>query len=194
MAMEERNQRGSITLETAMVVPIFCGLFLMLNSLFFVVSTQQQVTHALIQAGNSLAMDTYLTESVESAGEQGTRFWGDLADMVIDIRNIFNPARGYYTDPTDWYATGDDNVVRRRFQAYLTAGEGPGMESEANSILKGIGIVNGMSDIKITTKRDGGNMTITAEYELQYRLNPLFRGRIPMKQEMRVRLWGYDGS
>lgn len=101
MAMEERSQRGSITLETAMVVPIFCGLFLMLNSLFFVVSTQQQVTHALIQAGNSLAMDTYLTESVESAGEQGTRFWGDLADMVIDIRNIFNPARGYYTDPTD---------------------------------------------------------------------------------------------
>lgn len=194
MAITKHSQRGSITLETALVVPIFCALFLMLNSLFFVVSTQQQVTHALIQAGNSLAMDTYLTENVESAAESGTHFWKQLSDMVMDISRIYNPANGYYADPSDWYRNGGGNeAVRRRFQAYLTAARGPGVESEANSILKNLGIIDGMSDMNITTSMDGGNMTITAEYELLYRLNPLFQGRIPMRQELRVKLWGYNG-
>lgn len=188
------EERGSITLETALVVPIFCALFMMLNSLFFVVSTQQQVTHALIQTGNSMAMDSYLTENVESAAENGTAFWKELSDMVIDIRRIFNPATGYFADPSDWYSAGNGAAVaKRRFQAYMTAAHGPGSQTEANSILKGLGLLNGMSDMHLSTNISGGEMTLTAEYKLHYRLNPLFKNTLPMKQELKVKLWGYDG-
>ncbi len=194
MNSKDRGQRGSITLETALVVPIFFFLFMMLNSLFFVISTQQQVTHALVQTGNSMAMDTYLTENVESAAEKGTAFWGSLSDMVMDIQRIYDKSNGYFTDPSDWYSAGNGAAVaEKRFEAYLSAEKGAGAQTTANTILKRIGILNGMSDIHLTAEVSGGNMTLTAEYKLHYRLNPLFKETIPMKQQLMVKLWGYNG-
>lgn len=78
------NQRGSVTLETSIVLPIFIFLFLFIYGLFSVIAAQNQMTHALVQSTKSLSLDSYLAENVESAGEAGTKFWGGLSDMVSD--------------------------------------------------------------------------------------------------------------
>ena len=59
------NQRGSVTLETSIVLPIFIFLFLFIYGLFSVIAAQNQMTHALVQSTKSLSLDSYLTENVD---------------------------------------------------------------------------------------------------------------------------------
>ena len=69
----EDKQRGSTTLETSIVLPIFIFIFLFIFGLFSIVSAQNQMTHALIQSTKSMSLDSYITESVDS----GT--YGDIS-------------------------------------------------------------------------------------------------------------------
>lgn len=56
------RERASVTLEAAIILPIFCFLFMALNGVFFVFSAQNQVMHALVQTANSLSLDPYWNE------------------------------------------------------------------------------------------------------------------------------------
>ena len=56
------KERASVTLEAAIILPIFCFLFMALNGVFFVFSAQNQVMHALVQTANSLSLDPYWNE------------------------------------------------------------------------------------------------------------------------------------
>lgn len=81
----QERQRGSVTLETSIVLPIFLFLFLSIYGLFIVIEAQNQMTHVLVQSTKSLSLDAYLTDNVESAAKAKTEFWGGLSDMVLDI-------------------------------------------------------------------------------------------------------------
>ena len=107
--------KGSITLETSIVLPIFIFIFLFIYGLFSVVSAQNQMTHALVQSSKSLSLDSYLTENVDSAAEAGTNFWGGLSDLVLDIVRLNN--NEYFSSSTDWYKADNQNieVIRKRF-------------------------------------------------------------------------------
>ena len=59
------RQSGSVTLEAAIILPIFCTLFMALNGMFFIFSAQNQITHALVQSANSMGMDAYANEAIE---------------------------------------------------------------------------------------------------------------------------------
>jgi len=56
------RERASVTLEAAIILPIFCFLFMALNGVFFVFSAQNQVMHTLVQTANSLSLDPYWNE------------------------------------------------------------------------------------------------------------------------------------
>ena len=58
------RERASVTLEAAIILPIFCFLFMALNGVFFVFSAQNQVMHTLVQTANSLSLDPYWNEKI----------------------------------------------------------------------------------------------------------------------------------
>lgn len=181
----QEKQKGSITLETSIIVPIFILIFLFIDGLFVIVSARNEITHALIQSANSLALDSYLTENVESAAEEGTKFWGDLADMVIDFGRIKNDK--HFTSKTDWYKSPDGNpqVVKSRFVGYLTGGD----EAAAEETLNSLGVINGLSGITFKTKVEDEDVEIKIQYKLQFWFDFWGMGKIPVEQTIKTRLW-----
>lgn len=179
------NQSGSVTLETCIILPIFLFIFLFVDGLFSVIATQNQMTHTLIQSSKSLSLDSYLTENVESAAEDGTAFWGGLSDMVLDLVRLNNDP--YFSSQTDWYKSedGSPSVAKDRFVGFLTGGD----EAAADEKLKDMGIVGGLNGISFETKVDGETLTVTIKYEIQYWFDFFDMGKIPMEQSITTHLW-----
>ena len=182
--MDNKKQRGSTTLETSIVLPIFILIFLFIFGLFAIVSTQNQMTHALVQSTKSMSLDSYLTENVDSAAEKGTKFWGGLSDMVMDIVRLSNDE--HYTSSEDWYKTGEGaSIARKRFVGYLTGGD----EKAAKEKLKNLGVVNGLDGVTFEVKVEGTELMVTMKYEIQYWFDFFGAGKIPMEQTIKSRLW-----
>lgn len=181
----KKNQTGSVTLETSIVLPIFVFLFLFVFGLFSVIGAQNQMTNTLVQTTKSMSLDSYLLENVESAGEASTKFWGGLSDMVLDIVRLNNDE--HFTSHTDWYKSKDGNsdIAKKRFIGYLTGGD----KNAADKKLKDMGIVGGLDGITFTTKVDGEILTVTINYEIQYWFDFFKMGKIPMEQTIKSRLW-----
>ena len=181
----KKDQSGSVTLETSIVLPIFIFIFLFIYGLFSVIGAQNQMTHVLVQTTKSMSLDSYLMENVESAGEAGTKFWGGLSDMVLDIVRLNK--NEYFTSQTDWYTSEDGNpdIAKKRFVGYLTGGD----EDAAEKKLKDMGIVDGLDGVTFTTKVEGEILTVTIKYEIQYWFDFFGMGKIPMEQTIKSRLW-----
>ena len=179
------KQKGSVTLEMSVMLPLFMVVFLFIYGLFSVIAVQNQMTHTLIQTAKSLSLDSYLTENVESVAEKGTAFWGGLSDMVLDIVRLDNDP--YFTSQTDWYASegGDTAIAKQRFIGYLSGGN---ME-EAKKKLEDMKIVNGLNGVVFETKVEGEILTLTMKYEIQYWFDFFGVGKIPMEQSIKTRLW-----
>ncbi len=181
----QERQRGSVTLETSIVLPIFLFLFLSIYGLFIVIEAQNQMTHVLVQSTKSLSLDAYLTDNVESAAKAKTEFWGGLSDMVLDIVRLDN--NEYFSSQTDWYGFEDGNpsIAKKRFIGYLAGGD----EEAAEEKLKAMGIVGGLDGVTFKTKADGEILEVTIKYEIQYWFDFFGMGKIPMEQTIKSRLW-----
>ena len=133
-----------------------------------------------------MSLDPYLLEKVDSAGEAGTKFWGGLSDMVLDLVRINNDK--HFTSHQDWYQSSDGNasVAKDRFVGYLAGGD----PQKADEKLKDLGVVDGLSGIKFKTEViDEDKLKITISYDLQYVLDAFDMGKIPQKQSVTVNLW-----
>lgn len=180
-----KNTKGSITLETSIILPIFILLFLAVYGLFSVVSAQSKISHAFVQATKSLSMDSYLNESVESAAEAKTKFWGGLDDMVLDLVRVDN--NSYFSSQTDWYqnANGNPDIAKKRFIGYLSGGD----EDAAREMCESLNIVNGLDGIKFEMSIAEEKLTLTIKYEIQYWFDFWDMGKIPMEQTITSRMW-----
>ncbi len=181
----QERQRGSVTLETSIVLPIFMFVFFFICGLFSVVGAQNQMTHALVQLTKSMSLDSYLTENVESAAEAGTKFWGGLSDAVLDIVRLDNDR--YFSSATDWYKSegGNPAIAKERLIGYLAGGD----KDAAEKKLKDMGIVDGLNGVTFETKVEGEILTITVRYQIQYWFDFFGMGKIPMEQTIKSRLW-----
>lgn len=144
-----------MTLEACIVMPLFIMIMLLLNGAFVMFIGQQYVTHTLIQCTKSLAMDPYAVDKVTS--NEGD----ELADMFIDI------AAGDHISSDKWYETGSGDVssiVKDRFVTYLK-----GTRSEADELLKVVGIESGVSGLDFSgCVVENGMVTVSLKFEQHY--------------------------
>ena len=181
------KNRGSITLETAIVLPFFLFAFLMVFSMFPIISARNQISHALIQATKSLSMDSYIQEKVSYRSESDENFWGGLADIASDIyrSNVYGDQ--YFSSQTDWYATTTaTDVVKDRFIGFLTGGN----TTSADEVLKGLSVKDGLSGMTFEYAVNDGELTVTIKYQLQYMFDFAELGEIPMEQSVSTQMWG----
>jgi hypothetical protein len=197
--MEKKNdEQGSVTLEAAIILPIFCALFMALNGFFFTFNAQNQISHALIQSASSLGLDPYLNEKIDSGLDGAHGFWGGLSDALLDgVRRLATD--GYFTSPNDWYSSGGgaENTIigsedaKKRFVAYLT---GDTSESKADEKLKHFGIEGGLSGMHFTATNEGGDVVLKVNYRMGVWFDMFGKKKMEVTQSARAKLWGVDGK
>ena len=129
------KERASVTLEAAIILPIFCFLFMALNGVFFVFSAQNQVMHALVQTANSLSLDPYWNEKT---GVENP----NVSNMLQNFERSITQDKSF-SSTESWHKneTVSSGVLEDRFYSYFT---GDGNKLSAYTKLKKLGVVGNM--------------------------------------------------
>lgn len=181
---DKRSNRGSITLETAIVLPIFVFLMLFIWGLLSLVRAENKMTHVFIQSAKSLALDAYALEAVDTSAVGPFEVPSEISDVLKTI--WVHSADQKFTSDKKWYEDKvDTKVIKTRFTSYMANGN----KADAEDILKSIGIENGLSGITFEATADGDDVTITMKYNLKFWLDGFGTKSIPIKKSVTVRLW-----
>ena len=192
----ENTEKGSVTIEAAIILPIFCALFMALNGFFFVFNAQNQIAHALVQSATSLGMDSYANNQIASGLDGANGFWGSLSDLIQDDYRRFFSSK-YFSSPNDWYAgkkkgmgaalgMGNDDA-KRRFVAYLT---GDTSDSKANQKLKAFGVERGLDGMNFKVESSGGDVTLTVTYKMGVWFDMFGKKKMDVTQSAKAKMWG----
>lgn len=178
----KHNNKGSLTLEACIVVPVFIGLMLLVNGLFVMFMGQQIISHTLVQSAKSLSFDCYSTQRVTDDKNN------QLAAMFTDI---FTIGHGNNISTEKWYEDADKVkvIAKERFLAYLKSSN-----SDANELLELVGVENGMNglDFSESTIDNGrGILTIKLNYTQNYIYNAMGLASFKRSIYVKVKLFEY---
>ncbi len=174
--MKRQSQdAGVITLEAAIMMPLFILLMLFLYAFFIFFMGQQIMSHTAIQTAKSLSFDPYAVSRV------GNR---DLGVMIEDITGLFN---GDYSSTQAWHTPDESDrlpgIAEERFLAFLPN------QSNQDAILKWIGVENGVAGLDFSeTSVENGVLTLKISYvqNFAFKLAELtsFNRRITLKVKL----------
>lgn len=148
------EESGSVTIEAALVLPIFIFIFLSIYGLFGMLSARQQISRAAMQAGRSLSLDPYLEDKLGGGG-------GPIPEISDLLTNIFRKA---IADVDLTEGLEGDAKAKDRFIRYFANGD----EGVAEKKLVNLGVDGGMEGLEITYAEDGDNGVLTVKYKLKY--------------------------
>ena len=174
------RERASVTLEAAIILPIFCFLFMALNGVFFVFSAQNQVMHTLVQTANSLSLDPYWNEKT---GVENLNVSIILQNFE---RSITQDKRFSSTESWHKNETVSSGVLEDRFYSYFT---GDGNKLSAYAKLKKLGIVGNM---ELSGTVNNGDLTLVAKYKMKFWFNLFKTEPLDLSQTVKVHLWGLE--
>ena len=174
------KERASVTLEAAIILPIFCFLFIALNGVFFVFSAQNQVMHALVQTANSLSLDPYWNEKT---GVENP----NVSSMLQNFERSITQDKSF-SSTESWHKneTVSSGVLEDRFYSYFT---GDGNKLSAYTKLKKLGVVGNM---ELSGTVNNGDLTLVAKYKMKFWFNLFKTEPLDLSQKVRVHLWGLE--
>ena len=195
-----KSRKGTITLETAIVLPIFFFMFMFLFGFFRMLNAKNQISHALLQTTRSLAMDSYIVENTNSIfkddGESmANNFWGGIGDLAVDLIRL--SANEYYSSKNVWYHDNSHvDTVRKRFLGFMmdATNESSIDETSLDAKLKGMGIPDGLNGITFSYTVVDGELTVKISYELQHWFDFFGIGSIPVEQSVSANMWAFSGG
>ena len=174
------KERASVTLEAAIILPIFCFLFMALNGVFFVFSAQNQVMHALVQTANSLSLDPYWNEKT---GVENP----NVSNMLQNFERSITQDKSF-SSTESWHKneTVSSGVLEDRFYSYFT---GDGNKLSAYTKLKKLGVVGNM---ELSGTVNNGDLTLVAKYKMKLWFNLFKTEPLDLSQKVKVHLWGLE--
>lgn len=174
------KERASVTLEAAIILPIFCFLFMALNGVFFVFSAQNQVMHALVQTANSLSLDSYWNEKT---GVENP----NVSNMLQNFERSITQDKSF-SSTESWHKneTVSSGVLEDRFYSYFT---GDGNKLSAYTKLKKLGVVGNM---ELSGTVNNGDLTLVAKYKMKFWFNLFKTEPLDLSQKVKVHLWGLE--
>ena len=177
-----RNNKGSITLEACIVVPVFIILMLLLNGFFIMFMGQQMVCHALIQSTKSLAYDPLATQMGNTISEGG-----DLYDMLQSIFTDWDEDSEFVSHE-EWYkeenAAELPEIIKDRFLIYLKS-------QNQEEMLDVLGVKDGELDFSGSTCKDGV-LTVNLKYTQEFIFNAAGLGDIERELQLKINLFQYE--
>ena len=174
------RERASVTLEAAIILPIFCFLFMALNGVFFVFSAQNQVMHTLVQTANSLSLDPYWNEKTSVENLNVSIILQNIERSITQDKN--------FSSTESWHKneTVSSGVLEDRFYSYFT---GDGNKLSAYTKLKKLGVVGNM---ELSGTVNNGDLTLVAKYKMKFWFNLFKTEPLDLSQKVRVHLWGLE--
>lgn len=197
------NEKGVISLEACICVPIFLFLLMFIYGLMISFTGEQIIKHTLIQSGESLSLDSYATDKFGGLGSFDDIFSADgdpnIKEIILALYNEIsqgtNEKYKYYSSSKKWYSDDKDalltETVKNRFMAYLS-GSSDNVEQKADEILKEIGVVNGINGIDFTESDvdDNGTLTLVLSYKQEFVFNFGGLAAFDRKLTMAIDMWG----
>ena len=174
------RERASVTLEAAIILPIFCFLFMALNGVFFVFSAQNQVMHTLVQTANSLSLDPYWNEKISLENTSVSTILQRFERYVVRDQS-FSSAESWHKN--EIVSSG---VLEDRFYSYFT---GDGNKISAYTKLKKLGVVGNM---ELSGTVNNGDLTLVAKYKMKFWFNLFKTEPLDLSQKVKVHLWGLE--
>ena len=155
------RSKGSLTVEASIALTAFMFLVVTVLSFSRVYRAQNLISHATLQTGQSLAIESYYRETV-SGGDTAESF-----SKLIKLAGFFG-----WDTPGSWddgYASLGDSgtnlhgIVKETFVYAIADTEG-----EANKILKSLGITEGMAGLDFSeSKVSDKDIIITVKYKVK---------------------------
>ena len=174
------RERASVTLEAAIILPIFCFLFMALNGVFFVFSAQNQVMHTLVQTANSLSLDPYWNEKTGVENLNVSIILQNFERSITQDKS--------FSSTESWHKneTVSSGVLEDRFYSYFT---GDGNKLSAYTKLKKLGVVGNM---ELSGTVNNGDLTLVAKYKMKFWFNLFKTEPLDLSQKVKVHLWGLE--
>jgi hypothetical protein len=190
--VNKKNEKGVITLEASIVVPIFVFIVLFFYGFFMFFSGEMTMSHALIQSAESLSLDPYATERL---GENTVESGGDLVTAIYS--SLTTDENSYFSSSEKWYSGENQNLlldtVKKRYIGYLSGGDdnnSQATEAKADKFLKDIGVQNGLSGLDFSeTKIEGNVLTITIKYKQEFIFDFQGLAAFDRQQTISITLW-----
>lgn len=175
-----KKERGSMTLEASIVVPIFISVMLLVNGFFIFFMGQQMMSNALIQSAKSLSYDPYATQRTES---DDSNF---IAELIPTLYDAFNAGGGDYVLSNDWWEEASiEDVVKERFLLYLSP-------TDSNDLLATFGIKNGIDGLDFSeSEYADGVLTIKMKYTQEFVFNMLDLASFDDSMQVKVKMFEY---
>lgn len=191
MRDKHNKESGLLSLEACIAVTIFIFLMLFMYSFFVVFEARNAIGHAVLAAADSLALDAY-DNSVNK--DTRTDSMNILKEIFLGVYNDAGEDNTAFIDERLWYETDASGtakgyfqeVIQKRFLAYLTAGE----SDRAEEILRRYHIQNGVAGLDFSeSKTGGGNLYLSVKYTIEYEFQVFNLDVLKMEQRACSRLW-----
>lgn len=179
MYMMIKNEKGLLTLEAAMVLPIFVFFLLFLYGLMMMFSGQEMIAHAMFQSSESLAFDSYATDKFSTGSYES-------AETLIKgmYESFLTNKDSKYSSSTKWYENKEETkkVSKERFLGYFCGGD----KEWSSSFLSITGVKGGLDGIDfsgtyIDSNRD---LHLKAKYKQYFLFD--FGGNVDFDREVEV--------
>lgn len=192
MSKKRDREKGLLSLEACIALPIFMFLMFFLYSFFVVFEARNEMAHVLLSTADSLSFDACENSGLGESGTVGQVFYR-LYGMNTNSQSDFTDYRTWY----DFAAAEDgqgnqsidgtfEDIIRSRFIAYLTGGE----SAEAEEILERYHVKDGVNGLDFSGSRvEGGKLYLSVKYTLTYEFRVFDGGEARFEQSACSRLW-----
>ena len=185
----ESKSSGVLAMEAMISLTFFMFFMLALYSIITLFMAQSTIGHTLSVTSQSLSLETYSTDKLETGWSVGTLVNRGIKELLGIKENI---NQNYVSDNMwyrETYGTSADvqNICEQRFYMYLAGGE-----SEAKDLLKKLQVVDGPDFSE--SKLDGNDLTITVKYKIRllfgFRTLGIDLYEFDSTQSVCSRIWG----
>lgn len=203
---KHKAESGSITVEATLCVTLFVLLMLFMVTLFFMVAVQNNISHAIIQTADSLSLEAYATNKLQTDINSGLK--NIITDLTVKLfystdenQYFANDQRWfdsnqlleqYVEDPTT--STYDPSVrkidlaavIKNRFIGYFANGD----KDFADTFLTKMGVVDGLNGLDFSESRvEGNKLKIVVNYKIKYWINLGDMGKVDVSQSYYSKIW-----
>ena len=161
-----KNDEGAIALEACISLTIFMIVMFSLYSIICMFTAQSMISHALQQAGQSLALENYKNAKWEVNTLQSIpiAILGKITGNISDRSNEnLDVSGGAFSDSMPLQSYNVSSMAKSRFKSFLG-----GNQQQADALLKSLGVVDGADGINFgKTKIYGDDLVLNVTYKIR---------------------------
>lgn len=192
MSKWSMKEKGSISLEACIVVPMFIFLMLFMYSFFSFFIARNEIGHAVLATANSLSLDAYANNNTLDS-DTVLAVLADLYGNVAKDNNAFAESNKWYDnavlkndDGTSSLSTAFSEALKERFVAYLTDGNTGNVET----ILEKYNVVGGLAGMDFSDSYiEDDKLFVKVRYTLEYEFQVFDLGTNELQQCACSKLW-----